>query len=418
MKETNLSNEITKLNFILVVIYFIIIFSATIFIQNFYIDIKFDNLENFYITNEGTLTKLDLLDYINQQGFASQIQSRDDIEKDAIDAIINPSKDFTEFSLPLNMFDQISKQQSKHNNKLGFIANFDNKNQIANFASTDEFITVSLNSSITNDFIIITITIASFTILIFIIMIISVNIFINRRVGKPLEQISTYIDNIARFNKSEPLTFQHNDEISKIASALSKLESDLNHEISNKNELLRAITHELKTPLAHIVTIMYLHKSQVDEYSDFDFVYDQVQNIIAENNELIQTTLNSLSDTEHNKVNLDLIQVIQEKIALFDVYLNTKKLRLNLEPFTFEANPVSFNLILNNILLNAAKYSYSYLHIQNSKGIIKIQNDFEETTQNGVGKTIIAKLSESEDYTIESTIDNNIYTTIINLNIK
>lgn len=418
MKESKLSKEITQLNFILIIIYFVVIFGATIFIQNFYVGFKFNKLQYFYDQNVQTLTEDELIEYADAQGFTHTIKSKDSVAEEALDSLLDSHSKFSDYSELLNMFNNIAGSQNdpgdpEHNLE----AQFNNKTEMVTFATKDNLITLSLNSSITNDIILITMTIAIFTTLIFLIMIISVNIFINKRVGKPLDQLVNYIDDIANLNSSAVLNFTHDDEIAKIGNALMSMEQDLNKEIINRNELLRAVTHELKTPLAHIVTLMYLHKSQVGEYANFEYVNTQVQNIISENNELIQVTLGSLTQPDKLKQEFNLDTLIHNKIKTFELYLTDKSVDLNLSPYIFEANPVPLNLVFNNLLLNAAKYSHSFLSVSNDGSTVTISNDFKDNAGSGVGKTIITRLSEFENYQIDAFEEDGIYTTIIKLNI-
>ncbi len=416
MKESKLSKEITQLIFMLVVVYFVMIIGATIFIQNFYVDFKLSQLQSFFDENSETLTEDDLINYANNEGFTYTIKSKSSVEEEALDALLDPNSNFSEYSEFLNMFNRIAGEQTAGEQETpGFEARFNNKTEMVTFATRDNLITLSLNPSITDDIVLITVSIAIFTTLLFLIMIIAVNSFINKRVGKPLDQLSNYIDDIASLKTNNTLTFTHDDEISKIGMALLSMEQDLNKEIVNRNELLRAVTHELKTPLAHIVTLMYLHKSKVGEYADFNYIDNEVQNIISENNELIQITLNSLESTDTLIQEFNLKGLIESKIKTFEVYLNKKQVSLDLEPFSFRANPVPLNLVLNNLLLNASKYSHSFISVENKANTVTISNDYKDNAGNGVGKTIISRLSEYENYQIDSFEEDGIYKTIITI---
>lgn len=414
MKESKLSQEITQVIIVLVGLYIVVIIAATIFIQSFYVDWKFSRLEDFYTQNQSTLTEEELIDYAENQGFTHTIQSKSAIQEEALNSILNPDTNFSTYSQYLDTFNRLAGNHDEPDQLVA--TKFDNVTKVS-FYYGDDLITLSLNSSITNDIIFITILLAAVTSILFLTMLISVNTFINRRVGKPLDRLSTYIDDIANLNTTtEPLDFSHDDEIKKIGDALMSMKDELNREIVNRNELLRAITHELKTPLAHIITLLYLHKNEVDEYKDFDFVESQIQNIISENNELIQVTLSSLESTDKLKQEFNLKPLIESKLKTFDVYLNGKEVISELNSYELEANPVPLNLILNNLLLNASKYSSKFLKVSNKDSIITIENDYVDNAGNGVGKTIINRLSEFENYTIEVTEEEGIYTTIINLN--
>ncbi len=415
MKESNLSKEITQLNFILVIIYFVVIFGSTIFIQNFYVDFKLNQLQNFFDENKNSLTEDELIAYAVEQGFTYNVKSKEDIEQETAESFIQSNETLSRYSSIMNIFKQLSKNKKHPPNAT---AKFDNKTEIVMFATRDNLITLSLNPSITNDIVFITMVIAIFTTVIFLLMIISVNAFINRRVGQPLDKLSKYIDDIANLNETTELSFNHDDEIAKIGSALVSMEKDLNKEIVNRNELLRAITHELKTPLAHIVTLLYLHKSQTEEYADFNYTNQKIQKIIDENNELIQITLNSLNKTNKLKQRFDIEQLITSKIEMFQVYLANKNISLNFEQFEFEGNPVSINLIFNNLILNAAKYSHTFLKVSNKLNVITIENDYINNRGTGVGKTIISSLSEFENFKIETNANDGIYISTIYLENK
>ncbi len=416
MKESKLSKEITQLIFMLVVVYFVMIIGATIFIQNFYVDFKLSQLQTFFEDNSENLSEDDLINYANNEGFTYTIKSKSSVEEEALNALLDPNSNFSEYSEFLNMFNRIAGEQTHENPESnGLEARFNNKTEMVTFATKENLITLSLNSSITDDIVLITVAIAIFTTLLFLIMIIAVNMFINKRVGRPLDQLSNYIDDIANLKTGSNLTFSHDDEIAKIGMALLSMEQDLNKEIVNRNELLRAVTHELKTPLAHIVTLMYLHKSKVGEYADFDYINTEVQNIISENNELIQITLNSLESPDKLIQEFNLKGLIEGKIKMFDVYLTEKNVDLDLESYTFKANPVPLNLVLNNLLLNASKYSHSFIKIENRANTVTISNDYKDNAGNGVGKTIISRLSEYENYQIDSFEEDGIYKTIITI---
>ncbi len=414
MKESKLSRELTLVIVALAFIYIVIIFVSTFFIQNFYVDMKFERLQSFFEENRTTLTEQELIEYAENQGFTHTVQSFSNLHKEAVDSLFDGEANFSDYSQYLEAFNRLAGNREDRQEG-EFEANFDTKTESVNFFTQDKLITLSLNSSITKDIVYVTILIASFTTFLFIAMIICVNSFITRRVGRPLDKLSKYIDDIANLSSTQELQFTHDDEIKKIGMALMSMENDLNKEIVNRNELLRAITHELKTPLAHIITLLYLHRNQVDEYANFDFIEEQIQNIINENNELIQITLNSLESTDKLKQDINVKALIESKIKTFDVYLTNKQVTVDVDNFEIETNPVPINLIINNLLLNASKYSNTFLHVSASDMIIKIENDYVDNAGNGVGKTIINRLSEFENFQIDVKQEDGIYTTYINL---
>lgn len=412
MKETRLSREITQLFFLLVIIYFIIIIGSTLFIQNYYVSSKFNKLDEFYEENIDTLTQDEIVEYAKREGFTHTITTRGSFEQEVLDNIIVPGNNYHQFNDLINALNQFANSLNESND-LDYPFEMVKSNDGRTFTSSDVLIKVSLNSAITGDILRITFTIAAFTMFLFLIMIISVNIFINIRVGRPLGALTNYIDSIANLTSTGKINLKHNDEIKKIGEAIISMEGELNKEIVNRNELLRAITHELKTPLAHIVTLMFLHKNQVDEYADFEYVDKQVQNIISENNELIQITLNSLNDTSKLKQEINLKTLISKKVESLNVYLTAKEVKLDLVDTIIEVNPVPINLIINNLLLNAAKYSLTFLHVVNDGKSIVISNDFKDNPGSGVGKTIVNRLSEFENYEINVEQKDGVYKTTI-----
>ncbi len=414
MKDSKLSQELTQLIVVLVVVYLVIMVLATFFIQNFYVSLKFEQLQSYYNENAEDITETQLINYATSQGFTNQIVSKEEVQRKALDSFnsTNPDDEYHQLFEKFNEFaGNTSSEQADH----PFESNYDSTLESITFVSNEDIITLSLNTTITNDIIFITVSIVLFTTILFLAMIIIVNVFVNKRVGRPLEQLSNYIDDIAKLNHTHSLHFSHDDEIKKIGLALMQMEKDLNKEIISRNELLRAVTHELKTPLAHIVTLMFLHKNEVDQYKDFDFIESEVKKIIDENNELIQVTLNSLDSPDKLKQHINLKALIEDKIKMFEVYHADKDIDLQLENFVVEANPVPLNLVLNNLLLNASKYSDKYLSVKNVESKIIIVNDFIDNSGHGVGKTIIKRLSEAENYRVSTEQHDGVYTTIIDI---
>ncbi|MFV0288713.1 MAG: hypothetical protein ACK5HR_04600 [Mycoplasmatales bacterium] len=396
MKPKKIENSFLIIIFSITLLYVIVFaFSLWVVRKNYY-TFKYKNVYNYY-ENHLDDTLEDLLKHSYAQGF-SIVQNQE--ESNEILQIIMQEKNL---QTPLNMV------TLKFNNNNGeFLLNIRNMT-----------VSLSLNPNIVNDITYILYVFGSIVLILFLSLMYVMYFFIRKIIIKPLLLISSYIDNLTKFKRVKYPILPENNEINQILSRIILLDQSVEQEINNKHDILRAISHEFRTPLAHIVTILYLYETKVDKYQDFQYTKEQIIEIIEENKKLVTMTLESFSDDSGNVAeDINITKLITEQIKVYASENINKTVTIDLKEIVINANIISINLIINNLLSNISKYSLSYIKIYFLDGELIFQNDYDinKEIKTNVGSTIIHSLTKSENIKMKQKLENGIYTTVLKLN--
>lgn len=396
MKPKKIENSFLIIIFSITLLYVIVFaFSLWVVRKNYY-TFKYKNVYNYY-ENHLDDTLEDLLKHSYAQGF-SIVQNQE--ESNEILQIIMQEKNL---QTPLNMV------TLKFNNNNGeFLLNIRNMT-----------VSLSLNPNIVNDITYILYVFGSIVLILFLSLMYVMYFFIRKIIIKPLLLISSYIDNLTKFKRVKYPILPENNEINQILSRIILLDQSVEQEINNKHDILRAISHEFRTPLAHIVTILYLYETKVDKYQDFQYTKEQIIEIIEENKKLVTMTLESFSDDSGNVAeDINITKLITEQIKVYASENINKTVKIDLKEIVINANIISINLIINNLLSNISKYSLSYIKIYFLDGELIFQNDYDinKEIKTNVGSTIIHSLTKSENIKMKQKLENGIYTTVLKLN--
>lgn len=396
MKPKKIENSFFIIIFSITLLYVIVFaFSLWIVRKNYY-TFKYKNVYNYY-ENHLDDTLKDLLKHSYAQGF-SIVQNQE--EGNEILQIVMQEKNL---QTPLNMV------TLKFNNNNGeFLLSIRNMT-----------VSLSLNPNIVNDITYILYVFGSIVLILFLSLMYVMYFFIRKIIIKPLLLISSYIDNLTKFKRVKYPILPENNEINQILSRIILLDQSVEQEINNKHDILRAISHEFRTPLAHIVTILYLYETKVDKYQDFQYTKEQIIEIIEENKKLVTMTLESFSDDSGNVAeDINITKLITEQIKVYASENINKTVTIDLKEIVINANIISINLIINNLLSNISKYSLSYIKIYFLDGELIFQNDYDinKEIKTNVGSTIIHSLTKSENIKMKQKLENGIYTTVLKLN--
>lgn len=233
---------------------------------------------------------------------------------------------------------------------------------------------------------------------------------INKRI-KYLKYIINKVGSITNENFIEELEFKGNDEIADLANSINIMSNRLkeNYEKEKKvekakNELIIAVSHDLRTPLTSIIGYLEL-------LNDDRFLYEDVQkdylNIAYEKSISLKKIINELF--EFTKLNNDIAtlekipfniatlvnQIVGEQIPFFKERNIEVAIESTVQELYCEIDIQKMVRVLENIVKNAEKYSFpntifkvSMMEIDNN---IKIS--FENTGEN-INKDELEKIFE------------------------
>lgn len=226
-----------------------------------------------------------------------------------------------------------------------------------------------------------------------------------------LKYIISRVGSITNENFIEELDFKGNDEITDLANSINIMSNRLkeNYEKEKniekaKNELIVAVSHDLRTPLTSIIGYLELLKDDKFSYED---VQKDYLNVAYEKSVSLKKIINELF--EFTKLNNDIValekisfniatlvnQIVGEQIPFF----NEKNIEVEIESTVrelyCEIDIQKMVRVIENIVKNAEKYSFPNTIFKVS--MMEINNNIKisfENTGESISKEELEKIFE------------------------
>lgn len=194
-----------------------------------------------------------------------------------------------------------------------------------------------------------------------------------RSIKKPLVKIEGGINNITDGNLENKIDFYSYYELNKIKDAfnfmtdkLDKSEKErLNIEESKKN-MIRDISHDIKTPITSILgysKAIVEKEDMTEEERDtyLKYIYNKTTRVDYLINELFKFVELDSPNYKLNKVKRDYIEFIREVVLLHYKDIEEKKLNLELylceDEILLEFDDKNMERAISNLIINAIKYN-------------------------------------------------------------
>lgn len=198
-------------------------------------------------------------------------------------------------------------------------------------------------------------------------------IMINRRI-KYLKYISKSVTTIKTQQYLNPIEIKGNDEIAQLAEDINTMSERLkeNYEKEKKqeeakNELIVAVSHDLKTPLTSIIGYLELLNKDKEGLKEEQQKYLQVAYEKSENlkrliEELFEYTKLSNNYVKLNKVPFNIAVLVNQIVGEHVLFLSEKNIKVEIEcaenELVCEIDMQKFIRVIENLVKNAEKYSY------------------------------------------------------------
>ena len=191
-------------------------------------------------------------------------------------------------------------------------------------------------------------------------------------------------ESIIKINKALNETLEENKKLKKRLNEQNKIVYKLNNDLKDKtkqvnfftDELILLFTHELKTPLNAIINFSdYIHRSL-----DKELDKKRIAKLKLLTNRIKENGLNQLNMVENMlqiaKTNADTLQVIKENfnikkliLSVLDKYKDIcgRRFECNIDGYIVQQDYKKLEIIIDNIISNAVKYSDSKIMIIFSK---------------------------------------------------
>jgi two-component system OmpR family sensor kinase len=244
------------------------------------------------------------------------------------------------------------------------------------------------------------------------ILVLSLIFFYIVKILSPIKNITKEISNFANGNLSARIDIKKsNDEIGILANSFNQMAASLEKFIKTKEELLRDIGHELRTPIAKGKFAIEKVENEVQKEL-FKKIFIDLETLT---NELIE--LEKLELTKLNLTTFSAETLILE--ALSKLYLDDEsKIILNInEDFKVTADLYYLSIAVKNLIDNALKYAIELpIIVDINKNEIKISNKAKELSKDleyylkpftqelshrngfGLGLSIVKKIIDKHQY--------------------
>jgi two-component system, OmpR family, sensor histidine kinase BaeS len=188
-------------------------------------------------------------------------------------------------------------------------------------------------------------------------------IFLTRQIIRPLRDLDTGAKYVAEGDLAYRVNVRSRDEIGSLAESFNEMAMKLDNSEQSRRRLVSDVAHELRTPLTII-------QGTVDGIEDGVFSADKEHlDSIKEQTNLLDHLVNDLRDlslAESGQLRLDLqpvdmVQLIQRKLAQFGVSAHQKNIRLEQKsPVNLpeiQVDPRRIEQVIGNLLSNAIRHT-------------------------------------------------------------
>ncbi|MBC7836968.1 response regulator [Acetobacteraceae bacterium] len=230
--------------------------------------------------------------------------------------------------------------------------------------------------------------------------------------------------------------------IGELTSYINKLENALNQlslQDRAKSDFVAILAHELRNPLAPIVSSLELLRlnlpASARDLPALDLMENHLKTIQRLLDDLLDVSRISKSKLILRKESVDLRSIIERSVQSIEKHIKTRGqtliLDIDREPVVLEADPVRIEQVVNNLLSNASKFTneggriYLSAKREGEEGVIRVSDNgigmdpqmlkriFEPFTQLdnesrtsegglGIGLSLTQKLVEMHDGTVEA----------------
>ncbi len=403
-----------QLLLICILIVTIIIFSLGVILPN--------NLIPIYETN--------VYNYLRQP--LSFVETADDISGSSINAeiaYIYISKDYNDIKVSdnlktimddktinkfLNSIDYntgYGKFKYQHNTYYYVTANILEQNVIA--LTNDDYINTMRHDILKSIFVIVGFTFA----LVSLILILWANNLVNR-----IKKIKDNIDNINNDNYVVKTSYNYDDELCTLDTAVQNMRTYLKEKEEYKNQMYQNISHDFKTPITVMKSYMEAYRDGVEsESKTMEVMSEQLNKLEIKVHSLLY--LNKLNYFQDKKDNLneqyDVSKIVYAAVDKFKVSRPDVEFVLDIDKkdTIYRGSADMWEAIIDNILNNFMRYAKKKVKITIKNKKIVLYNDGENIDENvlnniftpyekgvkgvfGLGLSIVKKTLHFLDYDI------------------
>jgi two-component system sensor histidine kinase CssS len=196
-----------------------------------------------------------------------------------------------------------------------------------------------------------------------------------------IKKLTIQIVEMKQSNYKKSLVFTGADELSNLIRTIENMRQEIEKSNREKEEMLQNISHDLKTPISVIKSYAEAIQDGVEGMEAFSKITTAADNLQIKVKQLIEyTKLEHFVDIkEFENVNISevLINVINNQKFQRKIKIST-----DLDDSTYFGIKDNFEIVFNNIIDNALRYSKSKIEISLKNKVLTFYNDGEKISNN------------------------------------
>lgn len=174
--------------------------------------------------------------------------------------------------------------------------------------------------------------------------------FLIRSSLKPLETIGAGVSRIGQGDLDSQVEVQKSTEFNRLANGINEMSLQIKSMLEGKQQLLLAISHELRSPLTRAKVNLALLPE--------DLTTQALQEDVNEMEALISQILESERLNQHHAIlNLSDFELDKLVVDVIDRYFSDAAISCKLTPLTMHADKTRMILLIKNLVDNALKYT-------------------------------------------------------------
>ena len=190
-------------------------------------------------------------------------------------------------------------------------------------------------------------------------------IVLSRYLTRPLRQLTRAAREMAQGNFGRTITISSRDEVGELAQAMSSMSQRIAHDNASRRELFADISHELRSPLARMLTdaemLLVRPMERTEQEQHLGAICSEIENL----NQLIGD-LTILAKTENDALDIALApnplqDVVLQSLALFLPQIEEKHITLIHtvpdDPCFAMFDPKRIGQVVSNLVANALQYT-------------------------------------------------------------
>ena len=170
----------------------------------------------------------------------------------------------------------------------------------------------------------------------------------------PIKLIRKHVINLKKGNLSSLIPIQGTDELGQLSRSINKMTKDIDRLVSQKQNLLIDVSHELKTPLTRLKFVLANMEMEGADKDSINKEINYLQDMIS--NMLLSDKLSTPYVEDLEKGRIKIKNLIDDACGMFYEIEKRVKIITQIPDYEINVDKYKLSLAIKNLIDNAIKY--------------------------------------------------------------